>query len=411
MMSPHHKQEQLLPVFDAAAVLMAAQSETSTPAEIWPTSALIQVLQNVARSWAVIPGDDSPHLRRLIDGTNALAYLMQRGLDGQALLTHGVGQAIATAIDACLAFIEVDGDTSWQDWSHLEPWRKLRSHFADDQATGPELRLNDLFRSSVMGWISTSDACDVLSWVPPEDFLPRPADLDTAKAEEYSWFVTRMTRTYLSDWPAEDLQLEYRMLKGDWKPEHVPLALVAERTESRAAVTEAIAAKQLSGVSPDTETLAVLTHQAVDFINQGERERAATVFSAARAVEPRNPHFANNYAFCILPENPRAALEAFNEARQLGRDDVVVRSNLALAYSLIGQKQSALDVLEEFYQPPLEALSAFLWVVNDIGEFEMHTLNAWAYFCDLAIQLARELDDPSLAVWRSRRETVPEGGL
>lgn len=394
--------------FDAGQALVEARVITPDPCVLWPTSALVTVLQKVARSDAM-PRRRGGLLRREIEGTSALAILAQRGLDIDALLRHGVGDALASAIGVALAVAKSQPGEAVPP--RLEAWTAFACRCGlTDASDFLGARADPRFRRALDRWVAVTSPANVLAWSPPEfhdDLLDVP-DPDPALAAEYRWFVARLTTTYLSDWPSQALHLEYRLASGSWKPEHVPLTLVRERSETAEVVARAIAERAVSanGGRNRTETLHTLTEQAASYINSDRADLAATAFGTARSIEPGNPEYANNHGFCLIPQDPDEALVALLEARHLGKDDAVNRANAALVFKRLGRPLEALLELAGALQTGVlrtPNVTAYLWIEERDGELSMENTQIAKYVCKLGQSISRDTENESEeAAWRTR---------
>jgi tetratricopeptide (TPR) repeat protein len=390
--------------FDAGQLLIEARAGSLEPNMHWPTSALVSMLAKVARSIAIDFGSDQLRLRRLIDGTSALAVLGHRGLDTKLLLAHGVGESFGTAIGVALSISEEMTGASWPD---REAWQTFLED--SDSSTSDLLRRgsNDRLRRAMASWILASDPEDVLAWKPPSKGAATVAQIDDGAAAEYRWFVTRLSTTYMDDWEMPDLELEYRFATGAWRPEFVPVSLASERLETPDGVARAIANRATSGRGRTAGEF-ILTEQAAAFIQSGRLDLAETAFATARSLDPTNGSYANNHGFCLIPSNASGALDALLESRRLGYGSPVLGANLGLVYQLLGRNADALAELNAAIGKAAEDPSGYLWV-KQAGELQMQKVAVAHYICELGIEVARaQDDDEAVESWMARRDVSPE---
>jgi hypothetical protein len=394
--------------FDAGRVLIEARALSPEPSALWPTSALVSVLAKVARSFPYSLDGSELQLRRIVDGTTALALLGRRGLDVRELLSFGLAPMLNSAIGVSLS---IKGDSRSTDWPGSEQWRDLAERSGASSIDLMSRGGNDSFLHVVLKWIQTSEPIDILKWTPPTSAkVDGTISEDPAVACEYRWFVTRLAQTFLDEWPTDALELEYRFARGEWRPSHVPTGLLSERLESPEAVAHAIAERTIKGSgSYGSEAVATLTQRAVDFIASGRVDLAANAFATARSMAPQDADFANNYGFCLLPSDPQSALDAFYESRRLGRSDAILSANIGLALFRSDAAQDALTELESGYQQALTGdTRAYLWVGGH-DELTMETVRVRAYICDLGLAASTLIgSDESIALWQTRRESEGE---
>ena len=207
------------------------------------------------------------------------------------------------------------------DWSAL----------ADERLgpVGPDSSVEELGQAfgalfgPIISWAQTATAEDLFDWVPPDE--PLRDDLSSAAVaepdEDGLWIVERFTRTYVEEWSLATLRKEWLYLHGQHHSPCNPLDMsVREVPETKLAM---VMADRLATDTPPRPQLAhLLVEPAVNFLNEGRRLEAAALFEAAVRREPHSPEALNNLGFCLLPDDPRLALEYLNKAVATGKGDI-----------------------------------------------------------------------------------------
>jgi hypothetical protein len=398
--------------FDAKQALLVSRKRSEEPTEEWSTSALLAVLRDVAKSRAITTSGGI-ELRRMVDGTDALALVEHRGIDTQLLLSSALAELVSTSLDVTMAAVEFMGGKEWAHWAH---WNALRTSYpSPDQSTrrgisSDVLHLNEQFRSAVEKWISEANPADVLMWVPPEQLgagRSREERRSTSGGlEEHSWLFERLTVTYLADWSDRSLKMEYRFLTTTWKPETFPIQLLAERDERPESVAAEIASRAVSIRIPRLEGIEALTEQALTWITEGRRDLAAALFAAACITHPEDPNVLNNHGFCLLLDEPGRAFSRFEEAVDAGGDDSLVRLNIICSLVLLGKKQEALGRAEIAF-PTMSVDVAYQWTLPLTSDSSVATVSLRQYLCQLMIQVSEQegLADERER-WQARLDTI-----
>jgi hypothetical protein len=174
--------------------------------------------------------------------------------------------------------------------------------------------LNNVER--VANWLRDLPLEGFVEWQPPTtlefgaiELTPRAAPL-----AEDGWITDRFTATYLHEWDRRSLELEWNFLHGRAP---APCSQAAMRTRSIAEpdLAEAIANsvtedRPTRGQFSHSVTVGALIERAAELTSAGRRSVAASLFDAVRVADPRNAEAHNNWAFCVLPDDPALALEA-----------------------------------------------------------------------------------------------------
>jgi len=214
-----------------------------------------------------------------------------------------------------------------------------------------------------------TDLADFHGWSAPDpvEFLSMPME-PLAPAPSSQWLWDRFTITHPDEWSFESVRAEWQYTEGRLAPPCHPDTLAA-RCVSRTALANA--AMKRPGPSavpappPDTQAL-----RTVDFVEiaasrlrHGRTSEAAALFAGIVELRPEDADARNNYGFCLMPDDPAAALAELDEARRLGvRPTVVNAANRALTLHLLDRNNDARAVIEETLSAGVRPTGgAFLW--------------------------------------------------
>ncbi len=385
----------LLP-FDAQQALHSSVGITQSPTVAWSTTALLFRLKQVALSRTVHPMSGLIR-RNVVDATSALAVLEERGVDSQALLVEAVWPLVARAIDLTVSLAGLRFSNMMRIDDRFRSLLELRNSIIpmDPELVSQESMMGSkLFRGRVESWLQSADVEAAFSWALPHD-LPQVDALPAhAEASEFGWLLDRFSETYLDKWSKESLAFEFRLLNEGFKPAFIPHSVLSERKLNRGEVAQELASRSMDPFNVDIETRTALTERALEAIQDGRRDLAATVFASVREMEPASQEWANNHGFCLIPDNHPDALKALLESRRLGRRDTILAANIALTHLLLGDPQSALTECENVLESGLHPkLVAYLWNVDSLEkEPEIDPGGSVAvYVCDIAIRSAQQL--------------------
>jgi tetratricopeptide (TPR) repeat protein len=386
--------------FDAGQLRLSEPD--GSPDVLWYTSSLLQEVIKAVRTFP-IRKDGSLALRRLVYATSALGALGCRGLDPEQLVRRGLTEPVKLALAAYLAKTPHD---QLKNWEYMAEWRTMFEESVTWGGDSPE----SYFRAVLDGpiaqyldaWIATASIKDVLLWKPPASGAESQATESTQEdIEVWTWIVERFTQTYLDKWSLSSLKREYAFVQGSWQPEF-STEVLAERVVNREEVAIALADRAVE--SSDTIGPAMMnafTDQALNLLRDRQRTAAASLFKVALMSEPNDVTAMNNYAFCIVLDKPDEAKSLLVEVLERGaRNPAVTWCNLALAESLLGEVDAALNACEQAYQAERTHLSAPLWGRRD-GDWVVERVKPQV----CAVRLAAELEQAGKAssdVWTKR---------
>lgn len=268
-------------------------------------------------------------------------------------------------------------------------------------------------------WLSRLPLDDLMAWRCPSTvefgstspvILPEPDRRDV-------WLHDRFTQTYLDGWCVESLTLEWQYAHGQCSAPCVA-EVMKTRHINENDLAKAIAAR-VASVDGDEKrshrsmTPGMFVEKAVVHLRSGRRSTAAGIFDACRIAVPDDPEAHNNYAFCILPEDPAAALHELDLAAELGlRYEPINVANRMLALYRLGRSATALEVAERaaaderFGRRPWHG---YLWAFDSPADDPklLSVTDAYRYVCDLAVHISVEASDQSNArLWERRRQAL-----
>jgi len=226
--------------------------------------------------------------------------------------------------------------------------------------------------------------------------------------------LDRLTQTYLEDWDRVSLEFEYWYACEGRVPDRIPHAIMRERVIPASKVTKEIARRTVTGGDDDRHAVDALTQRAQEAIDDGHIDVAAAVFETARRMSPASSELANNHGFCLLPDSPTEALDAFCEARLKGMVGPLLAANIAVAHLQVGRAESALRECEAAAFARLTPTSpALLWEMGEPAGLlpQLISMDPAEYLCMVAQRAARDLNDAqAVARWKIALERLGLAG-
>lgn len=353
--------------------------------------------------------------------------LTRRGIDVDGLVRSGMRDEIAQAVGviAAMPFLAATipaerlpllGLRDENDWSRLlrqydgpgvegSSEEESALHLIQEALAGP-------FKSRLVRWVLHADWLDLTEWRPPAvDNFHLDASSDEANViAENHWLLERFIKTYLTDWHQQSLHLEWRFLHSQVAPMSPPSVMSTRRVEAGDLAREISHRAVAEVTKPDNEKgSGDFVKTAVDFLQSGRRPVAAALFEALRHRDPDNAEAHNNFGFCILPDDPAAALEALQQADALGygmRETNI--ANRIYALMRLNRLTEALQLAEvacaEVSSTP--TVPAYLWsfTSNDPGNPDLLSpTDPISYVIGLAAHIAQAAhDEAALGFWKAR---------
>lgn len=202
----------------------------------------------------------------------------------------------------------------------------------------------------IITWVNTVSFDGLIGWKLPlqlDSIIEAHQRLPTPGADG-QWIWDRFTVTYIEEWATDSLRREWEYIHGEKRaPCHSKEMLRRMISEKQLAK---VMADRLAHSDQQRFTLADdFVKQAVKFLEEERRLDAVILFKAAVLKEPKSPKAHNNLGFCLLPDDPRKALQCFEKALELdGVDIQLVNVNRILVLALLGRRASAMDLAQSF---------------------------------------------------------------
>lgn len=394
--------------FDAQQVHLASLDITKSPTSAWPTAALLFSLKRAAIARNMSPAG-VVKLRNVVDATSAVALLQERGINSEGLLRSAVWPLVTHAIDSTLFIANVRLMENNPIGPNLDRLIRIRNSVLDEVRSDAARDQTDgilVFRERLHNWLCQAEPTDGFSWALPDE-LPVVSPISPVIDDsEYVWLLDRYSETYLDKWNQQSLRLEFRYLREGYRPQQIPHSLLNERELTLTAVSVELASTLTHSSGTDIRARSALVDRALEAIQDGRRDLAATMFAAVKEMEPADPEWANNHGFCLIPDDPFTALRSLLEARRLGRADLVLSANLALTYLRLEEPELALRECESSREKGWsQRQTAFLWDLASLeaegeGPLIISIESVSSYLATIAIRAALEMNKPEIeAIW------------
>lgn len=365
---------------------------------------------------------------RLAAFRSAADELTRRGLDASSLVRYGMWDIIASSIwnalvQSATVGIERPGGMSraaadaW--WVALDLPERPAFHDTPAPEEAGDLMLDTILPSihRLVRWICTASVSDLVKLAPPPEIIPEdPACAPTGGLfDQYDWAVDHFSSTFYSEWSTTSLHYAYRWLSGHEVPPCTP-ELMSDRhvdsTQLNAEIARRAATRQPSGpAQPGIDALLAgeMVTYAISLLNEKRFREAAAIFEFAAAQKPYDGQFRNNLGFCLIPEDPLAALGHLQAASEMNFPQRVLNVyNQMCCYVALRRPREALGLAEESWNDILSAhpSGATIWKHDgSLSEWAIcHTDDDRGSTVDLAIALAHmEGWSVEEQTWRERR--------
>jgi hypothetical protein len=387
--------------FDAVeSYLCETQTEPGTE---WRTVSLVTAMLGIVSHGPEFQRP-TPEARR--DAFKAAAdELTRRGLDGLALVRYGMrAEVVAPLLSGLLVSLAFGGSIQAHDGIDVSRWCALLDLEPPVQNPVKEGIPAQWFEEVLMPsiprlnqWVASASLDDLVALSPPEAAtLPMPPVVDAPDRiirEQYCWAVDHFAKTYLRDWRTASLHYELRWMDGDLLPP-CPNELMQDRRISRQEITEEIAKRVVYNQEGDPgQSLAMeMSRHALKLLRQGRCREAAAVFEFGVQQRPEDPEVRNNLGFCLVPIEPREALDHLRASANMGYTPSATNTyNQMCCYVAIGRSRAALNVADmEFQNSPHLAKEVLLWRQASDGTWEIvESDNPFQSVAELAVEIAR----------------------
>src|SRR5260370_7919735 len=149
-----------------------------------------------------------------------------------------------------------------------------------------------------------------------------------------------------------------------------------DRKVPRDEITQEIARRVVyDDTSPDAGESLVdeMSRHAIKLLKQGRCREAAAVFEFGVQQRPENPEVRNNLGFCLIPIDPRQALEHLRAAAYMGYEPSATNTyDQMCCYVSIGRSRAALNVADiESKKSEHAGKASTLWRQSSDGSWEL----------------------------------------
>lgn len=278
--------------------------------------------------------------------------------------------------------------------------------------------LGGRFVNRVATWVQTADLEDVLGWRAPSagrftmetlQVGPSPAEVEHGR-----WLFDRFSKTYLTDWQESSLQHEWRWLHGRCEGA-APAAVMKERPTRAEEVSACLADVACAAApsapavpeSPDSVALFRFVRLAARSLKEGRRQEAVALYRGLVQLRPDDPDINNNYGFCLLVDDPRAALRWLERAAVLSGSgiDGTNLANRVYAATVLNDDELVLLLADRLFvaSATLHFQSAYLWETGHDGPTLGENVDPVTYAGGLALAAAERLQRPvQVTLWTDR---------
>jgi hypothetical protein len=336
----------------------------------------------------------------------AAAQLTARGLDAVALVRYGMSQEVVALISSALTFKLILGEDSAIEGVDLQAWcAALGVDLPESPQAKPTVyELVDRFTdvlipafSRIKQWVDSASLEDIINLAPP---LPGELTItatssasDRALREQYRWIVDHFAQTFYRDWATSSLHNELKWLDGDIV---APCSgeLMDDRIVPRQELVEEIARRAVYGTDtpgPGDSIAAEMTRHAIILLRHGRHREAAAVFEFGVTQRPDDPEIQNNLGFCLIPIDPKVALEHLKAASNMGYPRTTTNSyNQMCCYWALGRPRAALNIASaEWSKLSAAPEPSLLWRPSVQGDWELHEDDPGPSIATLAANIAR----------------------
>lgn len=319
---------------------------------------------------------------------SAVSELSKRGLDALALIRYGMQREVAVPITSALFAKLIFGEDSIVDGVDVGAWCATLGLDlplpCSDQPTVDVIvaRFADIIYPiipRIEHWVANASLDQIISLTPPhpgELVVSSPGlSSDHKLREQYRWAVDHFARTFYRDWETASLHYELRWLDGDILPP-CPDRIMRDRSARREDVVEEIAQRavyRMDASGAGDSITAEMTLHARALLRQDKYREAAAVFEFGILQRPDDPDMRNNLGFCLIPIDPRAALQHLKTAANMGYRPTVTNSyNQICCYVALGRSRAALNLADaEWERLGSRTQPALLWALTDAEGWEL----------------------------------------
>ena len=391
--------------FDAGAIQM---HDRDRPTDVRHTVSLIRVLEE---NLQVPPSMASDVEERRYLVKRCFQELVKRGFEYEDLFELAV-HTVSTHMISFLAvetLLLIKPGEEHSATALDEAWQHVRDRIVPD-ADKNEIGIVRRFFASdpltrLSAWNRNQTLEELIEWSAPDLAIfdgeaPASRSSSTSRA---SWILDRFTKTYPTEWRTSSLDLEYGYIRSSvvgcapaaqMQLRRVDIRMIADEITRRAVASRSTNDEQsLPSIKVnDFKTIAV------DHLEAGRYDAAATIYEGICALRPTDVEALNNLGFCLIPTNPRRAIEVLTRSLDLStitRLRLITTCNVAFAYLRLGALEEAFRWAEKACQTSPE-WEAWLWQTAENGSLKlMYFTDVPAYANQLRHQVAAALDGPT----------------
>lgn len=328
--------------------------------------------------------------------------LERRQIDVDTMTRSAMAWTVWTSVALLLLGAQVDSPEDRRDG-----WRLLLDSVvpppagAEDPDDSLPMRINDRrFIYGVAAWVAASPLDELLSKEPPafldvdpsDDFVPPRASPDI------HWLIDRFSKTFLHDWKYDSLLYEWEYLHA-LRPGCASAAAMRERRIDKAELAAAVANESVEmrdsedmrrkdGRPGDGLSLSSCATFAIEALTEGRRGDAIALYSGVQRLLVDDPEVRNNLGFCMLIDDPHAAVAHFMAA--VDGDDHEQRenalTNLAFALRSIGDHEGAAEAVATALEEIDDERSVYMWAIDGSTDLLQAGLREYALELQAAIE-------------------------
>lgn len=335
--------------------------------------------------------EDDSAADRLSSLGEYVTELARRSLDTEKLIRWGYHRQVAAAIYMAVVMATVMNvgplsspesvGTGWMNVIHIPAIPETDEIRVKIAAAMDVSEIRRLIR-----WVRAAPTDDVLRWTPPQDrdaFEEIDSPAEVAEHTTWAWLIDRYTETYLSGWRLSSLREEWRYMHGQREAPCAP-ADAACRKVDEAALAKVLADRAANYDEQATHISSPAAHYvplALKLLQDGRRAIAAAIFEAASTLAPDDAELVNNWAFCLIPDDPAQALGLLDRAASLGMSNALTLiGNRLHCLMLLGRYTTALTYAEDVVSrwPQLVGSEAYMWSLDGSEKAPSTDLRAYA---------------------------------
>lgn len=249
----------------------------------------------------------------------------------------------------------------------------------------------------------------------------RNGRMDEKVIDSYRWLVDRFSETYLKEWSTESLHLEYRWIHSNGATP-CPEDLMYDRPVDEIDLMREIAGRAAldrrarpDELDPEKDLINRMQVYARTLVEHGRYREAAALFEFSLQHRPDDPILLNNIGFCLMLEDPRAAIFHLTEAVKLRYSPLPIAIyNQICCHYVLGEPRLALRVADSSWPDGFvgDACGAIVWVLSETGEWEV--LDVEDVRVEIASLAARICTEEGLgdraSRWQHARQTLLDKG-